>query len=232
MRKFLFLLVICGAFFALPYTGLSLDSVKESISETLPTDSKPIHDKAQKAIKKVSKDVSEEVKKTAEKVSNTADETIEYKSQSFDNAEERELRELCRQQTEECTKYSSGLIEKGASILKDGIFIIPQGQRVVLFTIDNKIGVAFNRSDLIVHYEPQFESAYNDYYEYSKGMVLLKKNGKWGALNTNLEEIHGGVADVTVPFIYDRLTPFRDGKSTATLNGKTFVIDRMGRKIN
>lgn len=236
MRKILFLVVICGVFFALPYTGLSLDSVKETISETLPTDSEQILDKAQKTIKKVSKDVSKEVRITAEKVSDkvsdTVNETMEHKSQSVDNAEERELRELCRRQTEEYKKYSSGLIEKGTSILREGVTVIPQGQRVVLFKVGDKIGAAFNRSDLPVFYEPQFEDAYNDFPEYSKGMVVLKRDGKWGALNTNLNEINGGVADVTVPFIYDKLSKFRNGTATATLDGKSFTIDRMGRKVN
>lgn len=232
MRKFLFLLVICGAFFALPYTGLSLNSVKESISETLPTDAKQILDKAQESVKEVTNDVSKEVRITAEKVSDTVNETMEHKSQPVDNIEERELRELCRRQTEEYKRYSSGLIEKGTSILREGVTVIPQGQRVVLFKVGDKIGAAFNRSDLPVFYEPQFEDAYNDFPEYSKGMVVLKRDGKWGALNTNLNEINGGVADVTVPFIYDKLSKFRNGKATATLDGKSFTIDRMGRKVN
>lgn len=135
-------------------------------------------------------------------------------------------------ETEEYKHYKSGIIQKGSSILREGLEVIPpEGGQVVLFQMGGKIGVAFNRSDLFVLYEPQFEDAYNEDFSKSNGMVLLKRDGKWGALNTTARP-GAGIADVTVPFVFDKLTPFRNGRSTATLNGKTFTIDTFGKRLD
>ena len=146
---------------------------------------------------------------------------------------DRWIEEKAKAETKEYKYHKSGIIQKGSSILREGLEVIPpEGGRVVLFKMGGKIGVAFNRSDLFVLYEPQFEDAYNENFNKSGGMIILKRDGKWGALNTNDSRPGTGVADVSVPFIYDRLTPFRNGKSTATLNGKTFTIDTFGKRLD
>ena len=34
-----------------------------------------------------------------------------------------------------------------------------------------------------------------------------------------------------VPLIYDKMTPFKDGKSWVTLNGESFYIDEFGKRL-
>lgn len=50
------------------------------------------------------------------------------------------------------------------------------------------------------------------------------KDGKWGALNYDTFEF-------TVPFKFDIIKPYRDGKAKAVLDGKSVVIDRNGNIV-
>ena len=104
------------------------------------------------------------------------------------------------------------LLKEGESLLRDNVTIVPSfGGHCVAFIQEGKIGFALNSSNLMVYR--------------SNNLAIVKKNGKWGAYNCSTFEID-------VPCIYDKLTPFRDGKSTAILNGETFTIDINGNRLD
>lgn len=121
--------------------------------------------------------------------------------------------------------------KRGESIIKDEYSIIPsEGGTVIGFVrlSDGKIGFVKNTSSYNVYIEPTYDDMYNEDFSVSK-RVLVERNGKWGALGT----IRGEDAYIkeTVPCIYDRLTQFKNGRSRATLNGKSFWIDLYGKRI-
>ena len=219
---------MCCAFIALPSAITSFDSVKKALPSSDESNTEQIIEKAQKKITEATKEISKDSEKATKKIAKSVENAVDEAKSEYDKW----IEEKSKAETEEFKHHKSGILRKGSSILREGLEVIPpEGGQVVLFRMGGKIGVAFNRSDLFVLYEPQFEDAYNEDFSKSNGMVLLKRDGKWGALNTTARP-GAGIADVTVPFVFDRLTPFRNGKSTATLNGKTFVIDTMGKKIN
>ena len=119
----------------------------------------------------------------------------------------------------------------GESILKDGITVYQANGIYSVYEKDGKLGLVMNHNYLDVALEAQFEDIYiEDFYE-SNYYIIVKKDGKWGALRYKKP---------VVPFMYDMLTPFRsitiDGEkvwySTATLNGETFLIDSENNRIN
>lgn len=119
----------------------------------------------------------------------------------------------------------------GESVLKDGITVYQANGIYSVYEKDGKLGLVMNHNYLDVALEAQFEDIYiEDFYE-SNYYIIVKKDGKWGALHYKKP---------VVPFIYDMLTPFRsvvvDGEkvwySTATLNGETFLIDSENNRIN
>lgn len=118
------------------------------------------------------------------------------------------------------------LLKGGESLLRENVQIVPScGGHCIAFIQNGKIGFALNSSNLMVITPVQFEDVYNeDFYE-SNNLAIVKKDGKWGAYNCSTFEID-------VPCIYDKLTPFRDGKSTAILNGETFTIDTKGNRLD
>jgi len=50
-----------------------------------------------------------------------------------------------------------------------------------------------------------------------------REGGKWGAIDKTGKEI--------IPLIYDKLYKFYNGKAEATLNGKSFYIDKTGKEV-
>lgn len=120
-------------------------------------------------------------------------------------------------------------LRRGDTILKDSVYVVPsEGGYYVGFRdlrVD-KIGFVFNSSDYPVVVEPIYEDFYNENFWVSK-RIIVKKDGKWGALGAEL----GQLGDVLVPFIYDKMTPFKDGKSWVTLNGESFYIDGFGKRL-
>ena len=118
------------------------------------------------------------------------------------------------------------LLKEGESLLRDNVTIVPSfGGHCVAFIQEGKIGFALNSSNLMVITPVQFDDVYNENFYRSNNLAIVKKNGKWGAYNCSTFEID-------VPCIYDKLTPFRDGKSTAILNGETFTIDINGNRLD
>lgn len=120
-------------------------------------------------------------------------------------------------------------LRKGDTILKDGVYVVPSEGGYYIGFIDlsvNKIGFVLNRSDYPVIVEPIYDDFYNQNFWISK-RIIVKKDGKWGALGAEFENL----GDVLVPFIYDKMTPFKDGKSWVTLNGESFYIDGFGKRL-
>ena len=117
------------------------------------------------------------------------------------------------------------------SILKDGIEIIPsEGGKLIAFIENNKIGFVLNRSDYVVMIEPKFDDLYNENFYLSDYMAIVAINGKWGAVNTSLST--DVKKEPSIPCIYDSMTPFRNGKSRVSRNGKTFYINTKGEIVN
>lgn len=122
-------------------------------------------------------------------------------------------------------------LRRGDTILKDSIHVIPSEGGLLIGFVDeriDKIGFLLNRSDYIILIEPIYDDVYNENFWRSK-RIIVKKDGKWGALGATLEQENFG--KVCVPFIYDKMTPFKDGKSLVTLNGESFYIDEFGKRL-
>lgn len=115
------------------------------------------------------------------------------------------------------------------SVLKEGITIMPsEGGYLIGFrdlTV-NKVGFVLNRNDLPVYVEPIYDTFYNENF-WKTDRIIVKKDGKWGAISCVLGEL----GDIKVPFIYDFMKPFKDGKALVTLNGKSFYIDTDGNRL-
>lgn len=74
----------------------------------------------------------------------------------------------------------------------------------------------------------QFDDAFVENFNNSDGIVILSLNGKWGALSFDST----GSYEIRVPFQYQSLTPFRNGKTTAlTFENEPIVLDANGRRI-
>lgn len=120
-------------------------------------------------------------------------------------------------------------VKRGDSILKDGIAIIPSEGGYLIGFRDynaNKIGFVFSRSDLPVFQEAIYDDFYNENFWKTERMIV-KKDGKWGALGTEL----GSLGNVMVPFLYDTMTPFKDGRARVSLSGESFYIDVDGNRL-
>lgn len=127
--------------------------------------------------------------------------------------------------------FVSSAQKVGESVLKDGITVYQANGIYSVYEKDGKLGLIMNHNYLEVALEAQFEDIYiEDFYE-SNYYIIVKKDGKWGALRYK---------EPVIPFIYDMLTPFRsviiDGEkvwySTATLDGEMFLIDSENNRIN
>ena len=119
----------------------------------------------------------------------------------------------------------------GQSILKDGITIIPpSGQTLIAFNYGGKYGFIFNDSSAEVVIEPKFDDIYVEDWNLSNKMILVKKDGKWGAINSDRGSAIWSKQPV-VKCIYDKMEPYRNGKSKVTQGNKTFFIDTMGHRI-
>lgn len=119
---------------------------------------------------------------------------------------------------------------KGESLLKEGIMVIPsEGGRLIGFaeSATGKIGFAMNTSGLEIRHEAVFDNFYNENFWKSK-RIIVEKDGKWGAIGHELKNM----GQIVIPFIYDSMTPFKDGISLVSRNGEKFHIDLDGNRIN
>lgn len=118
---------------------------------------------------------------------------------------------------------------KGESLLKGGVMIIPsEGGRLVGFVENStgKIGFAMNTSGLEIRHEAVFDDFYNENFWKSE-RIIVRKDGKWGAIGHELKNM----GQIVIPFIYDSMTPFKDGISLVSLNDEIFYIDLNGNRV-
>lgn len=112
---------------------------------------------------------------------------------------------------------------RGETILKSGHHIIPgDAGRYIAFKYKDKIGFALNSSDPYVLLYPQYDKIYLK----DKYMILVSKDGKWGAIPKWLDE---RCAEISCT--YDKMSPFNNGISEVVLNGETFTINMKGERI-
>ena len=112
---------------------------------------------------------------------------------------------------------------RGETILKSGHHIIPgDAGRYIAFKYKDKIGFALNSSDADVLLYPQYDKIYLK----DKYMILVSKDGKWGAIPKWLDE---RCAEISCT--YDKMSPFNNGISEVVLNGETFTINMKGERI-
>lgn len=111
----------------------------------------------------------------------------------------------------------------GETILLDGHHIIPgDAGSYIGFEYKNKIGFSQNASDAIILFCPQYDKVYLE----DKYMILVSKDGKWGAIpKWYVEQCD------EIPCIYDKMSPFNNGISEVVLNGERFTINMKGEKI-
>lgn len=123
----------------------------------------------------------------------------------------------------------SQVVKKKESILKEDITIVPSEGGYLIGFRDwsvNKVGFVFNSNELIVYVEPIYDTFYNENF-WKTDRIIVKKDGKWGAISCVLGELGA----VKVPFIYDMMKPFVNGKALVTLDGKSFYIDIDGNRL-
>ena len=118
------------------------------------------------------------------------------------------------------------------SLVIEGVRLIPPyGECLYMpFECNGKIGFARITSSLIVVIKPTYDDIYNDSQKLCDGMFLVKKDGKWGALDSKNDY---GITNSQIPCEYDTMTPFRKNEkgilcSKVSKNGKVFYIDRKG----
>lgn len=54
--------------------------------------------------------------------------------------------------------------------------------------------------------------------------MAVAKNDKWGFINKNNE--------IVIPLIYDDVDGFSEGLAKVEKDGKTFIINKQGQKVN
>jgi hypothetical protein len=112
---------------------------------------------------------------------------------------------------------------RGETILKSGHHIIPgDAGRYIAFKYKDKIGFALNSNDAHVLLYPQYDKIYLK----DKYMILVSKDGKWGAIPKWFDE---RCAEISCT--YDKMSPFNNGISEVVLNGETFTINMKGERI-
>lgn len=213
MRKFLFIFVfIIAGLLVLP---IAYDALAKNDKT----------DKIEKALKSVS-DVN--LEKTVNAVVNTTKKTIEKASNKVEEVYD-EAKDFTKGNgviDKKPNTAVSSILKKGETLLRENVSIVPScGGHCVPFIQGAKIGFALNSSNLMVVTPAEFDDVYNENFYESNNLAIVKKNGKWGAYNCSTFEID-------IPCIYDKLSPFRNGKTTAILNGETFIIDVNGNRIN
>lgn len=144
---------------------------------------------------------------------------IEYDSKTNEVETKSELEPYSEDDLEETyAKEGDGPLKAGYKIYFSDCLLVP-------YKVEStkKYGLCINSDILHFAFDPIYDDIYIENFAKS-GMVLLKKDGKWGALNYDTFEF-------TVPFRFDIIKPYRDGKANAVLNGKSVVIDTKGNIV-
>ena len=91
-------------------------------------------------------------------------------------------------------------------------------------------GFLLNSSSLQVMIEAEFDNVYNEPAYECDYMFMVSKNGKWGYVDANISRSLLYDQPV-IPCIYDKASPFRNGKAKVTKGNETFYINIKGERI-
>ena len=232
MQKLVIVLLACFAGYSF-YTGFNIKDVVDFVAQVkddapeLVEESKiedavnDIVDKASDAVEKI--DVDKAVDEAVEKVSATADKVKEKATETVKetktNKSKSDVFETGYAEEDDIEPIEGGI----KTPLKPGYGLYLNGSAVTPFTYKGKIGLCTGRDDLSIFEPAIYEDIYIENYAIS-GMILLKKDGKWGAIGYDS-------FTVDVPFIYDIIKPYKNGRAAAVLNGKSVVIDTKGNIV-
>ena len=64
---------------------------------------------------------------------------------------------------------------------------------------------------------------YSDALCYRDGLAAVKKDGKWGFINSR--------GNVAIPIVYDKASHFFADKKSVSLGNESFYIDREGQRV-
>lgn len=233
MQKLVIVLLACFAGYSF-FTGFNIKDVVDFVAQVkddapeLVEESKiedavnDAVDKASDAVEKI--DVDKAVDEAVEKVSATADKVKEKATET--------VKETTKTNKSKYDVFDTGYAEEDdiepieggiKTPLKPGYGLYLNGSAVTPFTYKGKIGLCTGRDDLSIFEPAIYEDIYIENYAVS-GMILLKKDGKWGAIGYDS-------FTVDVPFIYDIIKPYKNGRAAAVLNGKSVVIDTKGNIV-
>lgn len=233
MQKLVIVLLACFAGYSF-FTGFNIKDVVDFVKQVkndapeLVEESKikdavnDAVDKASDAVEKI--DVDKAVDEAMEKVSATADKVKEKATET--------VKETTKTNKNKYDVFDTGYAEEDdiepieggiKTPLKPGYGLYLNGSAVTPFTYKGKIGLCTGRDDLSIFEPAIYEDIYIENYAIS-GMILLKKDGKWGAIGYDS-------FIVDVPFIYDIIKPYKNGRAAAVLNGKSVVIDTKGNIV-
>lgn len=119
------------------------------------------------------------------------------------------------------------------SLLKDEYLYYRENNRFCGFYKDkrtNKTGIVWQKEDLYIMTPAIFEDCYKKNPNKTQ-MLIVKKDGKWGAFDGDFEGNTFG--EFTVPFMYDFMRPFdSNDHAIVTLNGETFKIDKYNNRVH
>lgn len=232
MQKLVIVLLACFAGYSF-FTGFNIKNVVDFVAQVkddapeLVEESKiedavnDIVDKASDAVEKI--DVDKAVDEAVEKVSATADKVKEKATETVKetktNKSKSDVFETGYAEEDDIEPIEGGI----KTPLKPGYGLYLNGSAVTPFTYKGKIGLCTGRDDLSIFEPAIYEDIYIENYAIS-GMILLKKDGKWGAIGYDS-------FTVDVPFIYDIIKPYKNGRAAAVLNGKSVVIDTKGNIV-
>jgi hypothetical protein len=136
------------------------------------------------------------------------------------------------------------LNEKGNAITEikyDFVYEFQFGNDYAMVTLNNKYGVIDSAGKVIIEpnkydnikMDVRQSFVYNGIIGVNIGAKLIPKTkesyeelkgGKWGFVDINGTEI--------IPFIYDNIEPFKDGKAKVKKGKEEYYIDKNGTKIN
>ena len=195
------------------------DDAPELVEESKIEDAvNDVVDKASGAVDKIDVDKAvDKVSATADKVKEKASEVV--KETTKPNKSKYDVFETGYAEEDDIEPIEGGI----KTPLKPGYGLYLNGSDVTPFTYKGKIGLCTGRDDLSIFEPAIYEDIYIENYAIS-GMILLKKDGKWGAIGYD-------TFTVDVPFIYDIIKPYKNGRAAAVLNGKSVVIDMKGNIV-
>ena len=229
MQKLVIVLLACFAGYSF-FTGFNIKDVVDFVAQVkddapeLVEESKiedavnDVVDKASGAVDKIDVDKAvDKVSATADKVKEKASEVV--KETTKPNKSKYDVFETGYAEEDDIEPIEGGI----KTPLKPGYGLYLNGSDVTPFTYKGKIGLCTGRDDLSIFEPAIYEDIYIENYAIS-GMILLKKDGKWGAIGYD-------TFTVDVPFIYDIIKPYKNGRAAAVLNGKSVVIDMNGNIV-